>query len=237
MSITNNSTSIKGQSERKEHSRTIEQVKPWLWVALLLSAIVFIVLTWNVIANGPLLRWDQPLAESLHQYALNSSELEHSLMVFSFYLGRELVAVITAVAVIVFWRKKDWQKLALMLIGVGGGSLIWVGFSFLFGRQRPQFDNPVWHPLPWGGFPSGHALVAVATFSLLAYFLWQRTLSPWKRVLIITVAVIITLLIGYSRLYLGAHYISDIVAGYAFGIFWTALVFLLVKRYIPEAAK
>lgn len=123
----------------------------------------------------------------------------------------------------------------LLLVSVGGGSLIWVGFSFLFGRQRPQFNNPIWKPLPWGGFPSGHALVAVASFSLLAYFLLLRPFSSWKRILIVAIAVILILLIGYSRLYLGAHYISDIIAGYAFGVFWTGLVFLLIRKLFAKS--
>lgn len=88
----------------RERSHALEVHQPWLWVAVILSAFIFILLTWNVVNNGPLLRWDQPFANSLHQYALNSSRLEHSLMVISFYLGRELVAILTTITVIYFWR-------------------------------------------------------------------------------------------------------------------------------------
>ena len=207
----------------------------WLWVAIVMSGLIFAILAYNVVTNGPLLRWDQPLADSLHHYALNVAPLEKDLMVFSFYLGREVVALITVIAIIVFWRKKAWQKLVLLLAGVGGGALVWVGFSFLFGRQRPQFDNPIWKPLPWGGFPSGHALVAVTCFGLLAYFLWQRTHSSGAHTATVVVAVIIIFLIGYGRLFLGAHYVSDIIAGYAFGVFWSGIVFMLVNHFMTKS--
>jgi undecaprenyl-diphosphatase len=80
-------------------------------------------------------------------------------------------------------------------------------------------------------FPSGHTLSSVICYGLLAYFLIPRMPSLfWKWVLVI--ATVLTLAyIGYSRIFLGGHYLTDILAGYALGLAWAALVFTLIERF------
>ena len=79
------------------------------------------------------------------------------------------------------------------------------------------------------GFPSGHAISAVMCYGLLAYLLIPRMSSRfWKAVVIVTAGLII-LYIGVSRLFVGDHYLSDVLAGYALGIAWSGLVYTVVE--------
>ena len=85
-----------------------------------------------------------------------------------------------------------------------------------FHRTRPEFAAE-FHMTSWS-FPSGHAMDSLISYGLLAY--WLRTkFSEW-RVLIRITAIAVILLIGYSRIYLGVHYLSDVLAGYSAGMVW-----------------
>ena len=124
----------------------------------------------------------------------------------------------------------------MLLVGLGGGAIIWYFLIGIFNRPRPteQLGIVVTDP----SFPSGHTISSMICYGLLAYFLIPKMPSLfWKWVLVI--ATILTLAyIGYSRIFLGGHYLTDIVAGYALGLAWAALVFTLIeKMFLSRRAK
>jgi undecaprenyl-diphosphatase len=75
-----------------------------------------------------------------------------------------------------------------------------------------------------GSFPSGHANISVALYALGFYLLFRATRSPRLRRLWLALAFLFPLLISFSRLYLGAHYLSDVLAGWGIGLWWSILV-------------
>ena len=89
-------------------------------------------------------------------------------------------------------------------------------------------------PTPVGGlidaqqysFPSGHAMVSAAFYLYVAYLCWRLMRGRWRRALVVTGLVLLVLLIGLARLYLEAHYLSDVIAGYLAGALWTDAVIL-----------
>ena len=89
----------------------------------------------------------------------------------------------------------------------------------LISRARPDL---LAYPATGFAFPSGHATRAVAFYGFLLFILWPRLTSMWKKIALIITALII-LGIGFSRLYLGVHYLSDVVAGYLIGAFFVWL--------------
>jgi undecaprenyl-diphosphatase len=127
----------------------------------------------------------------------------------------------------------------MVVIAWAGEGAIWMFLSGVFERSRPVFETPVWHQMTAPGFPSGHSISAVMCYGLLAYLLVPKMPSRvWKVIVIITAGLIIVY-IGFSRVFIGDHYVSDVLAGLALGIAWSALVYTSVewiavrRRWLP----
>jgi len=197
----------------------------------LLGGLVFAILAFSVRTNGPLLVWDLPVDQSLHTRATQDPWLVIDLMRFSGELGK-FAALAIAIPLSMYWLwKRHWHELSMLAIGVGGGSLWFLLLSNLVGRHRPIFLDPIEVPLPGPGFPSGHSIFSVLFYGLILYQLLPHLPSRNWRVLASLDALLIILMVGFSRLYMGEHYPTDVLAGYAFGLAWGALVFTSLELY------
>lgn len=120
------------------------------------------------------------------------------------------------------FRRGDWRPLVLLVAAVGGAIATYEIVKPAVGRQRPPASEWIGH---YGGaaFPSGHATQAVAFFAMAAIVLTAG--APIRhRVVLWAAAAGIALIVGFSRLYLGAHWLSDVLGGFALGVAWVALV-------------
>lgn len=116
---------------------------------------------------------------------------------------------------------RPWWLLALVL-SVPGGLLLNVAVKHLVQRARPHFDNPVL-TLTSYSFPSGHTAGATVFYGfLLAFLLAHPWAKPWRPAFV-AVAVGMVLLVGLSRIYLGAHYFTDVVGAIVEGLLWLGL--------------
>jgi membrane-associated phospholipid phosphatase len=100
-----------------------------------------------------------------------------------------------------------------------GGAFIGTALKLMFQRPRPLFDDPVVVEQTWS-FPSGHALGSLICYGMLAYLLVLFVRGRHAHAAIIATATALILLIGFSRVQLGVHYLSDVIAGYAAGSVW-----------------
>jgi len=89
----------------------------------------------------------------------------------------------------------------------------------VFARPRPTFSDPLATALYYS-FPSGHAMMSLIAYGLLGYFLFNALPERWQRVVVSAGLIVLILLIGFSRIYLGVHYLSDVLAGFAVGGLW-----------------
>jgi membrane-associated phospholipid phosphatase len=125
-----------------------------------------------------------------------------------------------ALALALAWRRR-WRDLILLTLAVGGGKLVNLLLKLLFARPRPAWSHPL-AMLTSASFPSGHAMQSVIFYGLLGYLVIPRIASWRARVWTVVAGVVLVLLIGLSRLYLGVHYLIDVLAGYAAGVVWLA---------------
>jgi undecaprenyl-diphosphatase len=159
------------------------------------------------------------------------------VMIFGFYLGEHIIVVIGVLLAIYFVYKRYWPELVMVVIAWAGEGAIWLYSSNYFNRPRPAFPQEVWHTMTAPGFPSGHVIAAVMCFCLLAYWAMPHLSSRLSKALVWLVAVAIILYIGFSRLFIGDHFLTDVLAGYALGIAWFGLVFTSVELITQKRKK
>jgi undecaprenyl-diphosphatase len=119
-------------------------------------------------------------------------------------------------------RRRDWRPLALLTAAVAGAVGLWLIVKPLVGRPRPPAAIWIGH-YTGAAFPSGHATQSVAFYAMLAIVLGAG-LSIRGRAILWSAAALIVLIVGASRIYLGAHWLTDVLAGYALGASWVAIV-------------
>jgi membrane-associated phospholipid phosphatase len=126
------------------------------------------------------------------------------------------------VAVVLLYRRRT-PDAARLVITLAGAGLLDMTLKAAFHRPRPVpfFDTPL--PDSYS-FPSGHALFSLCFYGTLAALLAGRTRRPALRVAVWVLGVALIVLIGLSRIYLGVHYPSDVIAGYAVGLAWLLAV-------------
>src|SRR6266540_5838623 len=165
-------------------------------VMVLVGSLMFGALAYNVWTKGPLLQWDVPLSKEFHNEAVKEPPRIIDLLTFGFFVGKELVQVITIILGLYFLHKRFWRELAMLLVGLGGGAIIWYFLIGIFNRTRPEAQIGIVVTDP--SFPSGHVITAVLAYGLLAYLFVPKMPSRfWKWVLVI--AVIFTILyVGFS---------------------------------------
>jgi len=203
---------------------------------LLLGSIIFIVLAFSVAkTNGPVIQWDLAATRALHAQLKNIPAGLVEYVIFGFFAGKEMVIAIGLILAVYFIYKRFWQELSMVLIGLGGGALLWYLLNQYFDRPRPTGQMPIL-PLTDPSFPSGLALAAVLCYGLLAYLLIPRIASrPLKWIVSIAFLAVI-LWIGLSTILAGDHFVTDVLAGYALGIAWAGLVYTLIERYLAEGS-
>lgn len=127
-------------------------------------------------------------------------------------------------------RKGHRMLTVVWVLGVVGNSLLASGLKSLFQRERPVFENPFLVE-PYFSFPSGHAMTSVLLYGLLAY-ICSRVLfryQPHHRHILVWTLTFFGVLIGTSRLVLGVHYPSDVLAGWSVATAWLATLVLLAE--------
>jgi len=134
--------------------------------------------------------------------------------------GVLLLVVTSCVGYFVLARK--WRTALFVLVATIGGLLLGLSLKTVFGRARPDL---VMHGARVfsASFPSGHAMQSTVTYLTLAALV-ARSLADWKaRVYVIAVAVFISIVVGLTRVYLGVHWPTDVLAGWVFGGTWSLL--------------
>jgi membrane-associated phospholipid phosphatase len=200
-------------------------------IMFVLGMVVLMFLGYQLRTNGPLVQLDTQLATQLIGIAKKAPGPIVETMTFGFFLGKEDLQLLGAILVVHFLYKRYWAELGMVLIGWSGGTVVWTLLIQYFNRPRPdqQIGMEV-RTIP--SFPSGHTMFATLALSLLAYMLVPKMPSLfWKWVIVF--AVLLTMaFVGFSRVFEGGHYLSDVLAGYAVGMAWGGMVYTLLEGIV-----
>jgi undecaprenyl-diphosphatase len=134
-----------------------------------------------------------------------------------------LYPAVVVFAAVLWWRRRQWRPSALLAAALLGAVGLYDIVKPLVGRARPPERFWIGTYSGWS-FPSGHATQTIAFYGMLAFLLSRWSRSPRGRAALWGGALVVTLVVGGSRIYLGAHWMTDVLGGYALGGFWVSLV-------------
>ncbi len=188
--------------------------------AFLVAVTLFLAIAWNVAAGTPLVALDTRIAAWLHAHA---SEALIAFLLAVTHLNSVLaIGLYSAVFGIVLARMREWYWMLTLAAAVAGAMLLNLLLKQAYERLRPRFDDPL-IVLDTYSFPSGHTAAAVAFYGVLAAFLVSRFYDPRRRAACVAGALGAVALVAFSRMYLGAHYFSDVLAAVCASTAWLAL--------------
>ena len=177
---------------------------------------------------------DLKLANWLHAHAIPA--LTHTMLTVSTLHGVLSISIMTlALAAFFAWRRhRDW--LLALALAVPGGMLLNTVLKRVFERARPHFDDSI-VTLATYSFPSGHVAGSTLFYGILAAFLIANARSGARRAAIAILALLLVALVAASRMYLGAHYFSDVVAAFVESVAWLALCVTGVNVFSKRRAE
>ena len=197
-------------------------------VLFLIGSTIFGAIAYNVWTKGPLLQWDTPLNRQFHSEAVSMPARIIELLIFGFFVGKELLQVSVVILSVYFLYKRYWPELLMLLIGSGGGAILWSILIGIFNRPRPT--DQIGIVVTDNSFPSGHTISSMICYGFLAYLLVPKMPSLFWKWVIVIASLLTMAFIGFSRVFLGGHYLSDVIAGYGLGLAWGALVFTIIEK-------
>lgn len=174
----------------------------------------------DIIHHDPLTQFDLTIADVFHRHATATGVAIATAV--SFLGSPGLVAAWGLALAVLLVLRRQYLLLGGWVAAVAGGGLLDAALKRVFHRARPVWDVPLLTARGWS-FPSGHAMGSLVAYGMLAYLVLRETRPRrGQSAAVIAGSVVLILLIGLSRMYLGVHYFSDVIGGYAAGVVWLA---------------
>ncbi|MFD5180853.1 phosphatase PAP2 family protein [Nocardia sp. NPDC058379] len=205
--------------------------RPPLAAALLATAAVLLaVLTWQVNNDAGIIRIDPRVLEWM--IAHRGEPLTSIARVITDLGDTQSMTILAAVTVAWFAWRREWATAALVAVTSVGAGVLVVVIKQLVGRHRPpEVTRLVAEPSL--SYPSGHTLGTTVVVGIVAITVIPTVRRRWVRWVATVVAVLFPIAVGLSRIYLGVHWCTDVLAGWLFGLAWLVLcvtVFCLLHR-------
>ncbi len=203
--------------------------------ALALLAILLIGAGWlffgileDVTTHDPLVRADLAIYHFLQN--LRMAPVDAVMVGITEWGGTAVTAAVTAAVFLSLLWQRAWRAAVYWLAAVACASVFNTGLKFALHRARPVED--LYSGLSAFSFPSGHATVNAAMYGFFAFLVARQVRWTW-RVAILSAAAVMVALIAFSRLYLGAHWFSDVAGSLAFAVAWISLLAIAYQRHHP----
>lgn len=197
-----------------------------LGLAAAIAALIFFSWLTDEVLEGDSRHFDEVTRAAVHQLA---SPTLTAIMRFLSFIGSTIMLTIGTIIVVIWFATRKWGREAkLFTATMIGAGLLNVTLKLTFKRARPTpFFNLT--PPETYSFPSGHSLASACFFGALAAILSARIKNRRTRTIVWIVCASMFLSIGFSRVYLGVHHTTDIIAGFA-----AALIWILVVRFVER---
>lgn len=228
---------------RKHTSRKNKDLPYYILIiaALLVSIFglnLFVELT-DMVGEKALKVYDERILE--YAWSFRSPELSEFFIFVSELGGVYGYLVVTAlITVFLFWKFRHWEFILQLLLVIIVSALSNQFLKEVFQQSRPSIENMVVVVVESLGYPSGHAMAAISYYGFLSYLVFHIKMRKRVRWAVFTFFVVLIAAIGISRIYLGAHYPSDVAGGYIAGLIWLAfcvILFTVIGIYRKRKAR
>ena len=175
--------------------------------------------------------FDLAVRTAIHQHA--SPAMTRVMFAFTYIGGPGLV--FSAIVAVILFLYLRWRRATIwLLVTLAGATVLDVSLKLAFHRPRP---TPYFGAVPHTySFPSGHALYSFCFYGVLAGLLAYRIRSLALRIVVWTLAAVLILGIGLSRIYLGVHYPTDVVGGYLTATIWVAAMITVDRMRLRRSS-
>lgn len=201
-----------------------------LYEALIFSSVIFVVVFFSILSSGFLHSAFYALDEGFSNLigTIASASVAQFFLFFTYLGNAEIIFAVECCALLIFLVFHRRRDIVLFMGALFTGQI--VSFLFKIIAERPRPTDGLLPILGSDSFPSGHALTAMVFYGLIAYLFTRSVKSRvWKTIIAASAATLI-FLIGFSRIYLGVHWLSDVIAGWALGGVILSLFILLFER-------
>ena len=197
--------------------------KHWKPIIFSLSILIFLVIT-NLLLKEQIHVFDNFIFSGIKK--VRSEPLTVVFKFITFFCSTEFLLIAT-IAIMIFSKNK--KRAFYIALNVLICFLLNQGLKHVFLRPRPEDINLITE----GGysFPSGHSMVSLAFYGLFIYIIYHMRLKKFKKNIYCILLALLTLLIGISRIYLGVHYASDVLAGFAISM---AYLIIYIKLFYKK---
>ena len=210
-----------GTIQRK--STPLALIGAWLLVALPLLVLAALA---EDVAERESFRFDNPILLWLHAH---SNAYLDGAMLFVSQIGGGALLIPSAIWCLFLWARQQRRDALFVLLAMGGATALNLIAKLIFARTRPDLWLSL-APQNDYSFPSGHAMLSSAFMLTVLVLLWRSGASGAVKRVVSVLGVLFVLAVGLSRLYLGVHYPSDILAGWMASLAWVALLSILLRK-------
>lgn len=201
-----------------------------LVLLILLGTLVGI--TDAIVNSAPIVKTDLAFANFL--YAHRTPTMARALYIITNFADQLTIILLGAGALAYFYFKKEIAYLYSLVLVFAGSEISAYLLKISVGRARPLAQIAYYVEDANRSFPSGHATSAMAIYGFLTYYLVRHTKFKYKN-MVAVIGVLLIGLIGFSRLYLGVHFLSDVVAGFLMGGLWLVIGMIFRERHFYVA--
>lgn len=203
-------------------------------LVLVTAGLFFGLIAQNVVSGGAFTIVDVQIAQWLHERS--TPLITQGLLIVTNLHDPIVISAISVLMTLYFIWKKHWYAVLVLVLVVQGGMLLNLLAKHVFQRARPSFENPL-ITLTTYSFPSGHVAASTVFYGVVAVLFISQNSSRKRAICILMMAFSMVALVAFSRIYLGAHYLSDVLAAFLEAIAWIVICLTAIQTYRHQNLK
>jgi undecaprenyl-diphosphatase len=214
----------------------VSQSFPFSWIPWLTAIggmfLVFAVLTWLMLTHADVQAFDQLCKDTMKAHAQNHGGVRNFFWLVTWLGGVVGLTLLATVGTVTMFLRKEYLLAGIWVLATAGGALLNLGVKHSVNNPRPlQTDRDpsvAWITNP--SFPSGHAMGSAIGLGMCLVVALRFLKKKRSRILISAAVILLILLIGFSRIYLRAHWFTDVVGGFTLAAAWLVCCLALLNR-------
>lgn len=202
-------------------------------IVFLILLATFVGITDSIVNSAAIVKIDNDFANFL--YIGRTSGLAKIFYIITNFANQITIVTILAISLVYLYFKKEVAYLySILIVFLGTDASVYL-IKIFINRARPS-ANIAYYIEDLKSFPSGHSAIAMAFFGFITYYFLHHITGRSKKSAIILLGTILIMLIGFSRLYLGVHFLSDVIGGFLIGGLWLVASITFRERHFYIAS-